>query len=311
MPFADTTRLLAVTARTLPRAGSANLDLMGPPDDLDRARDRLVAAGLERHADAIVALVEPSLRLVPDARDDPQLPVGASKLGGRPDLPRELEWPSFGGVPQSFLAQIDLAAVHRLPGADRLPAAGLLSFFYDSEQRTWGFDPADRGSSQVLYTPQASPLERRDFPAALVDWRFAACGLEAHTELCFPPWESFDVEELGLSRDQRFAYAKTLPGEEQLMHRMLGHPDPVQGDMQLECQLAASGVYCGNATWHRDPRGAELRPGAASWRLLLQIDSDDRAGMTWGDCGRLYYWMRREDLAARRFDRAWCILQCT
>jgi hypothetical protein len=31
--------------------------------------------------------------------------------------------------------------------------------------------------------------------------------------------------------------------------------------------------------------------------LLLQVDSDDDAGMMWGD-GRIYYWIRRENLIA-------------
>ena len=29
-----------------------------------------------------------------------------------------------------------------------------------------------------------------------------------------------------------------------------------------------------------------------------------------GDCGRVYFCIRKEDLAARRFDRVWLILQC-
>lgn len=32
--------------------------------------------------------------------------------------------------------------------------------------------------------------------------------------------------------------------------------------------------------------------------------------MIWGDCGRIYWMMRRADLAARRFDRAGFDLQC-
>lgn len=33
--------------------------------------------------------------------------------------------------------------------------------------------------------------------------------------------------------------------------------------------------------------------------------------MMWGDLGRLYFWIRDDDLAARRFEKAWLILQCT
>ncbi len=36
----------------------------------------------------------------------------------------------------------------------------------------------------------------------------------------------------------------------------------------------------------------------------MQIDSDDRNGMLWGDSGMLYVWIRRDDLRTRRFDRA-------
>jgi uncharacterized protein YwqG len=80
--------------------------------------------------------------------------------------------------------------------------------------------------------------------------------------------------------------------------------------MQLECQLANSGIYGGRPSDYQDPRVAALRAGAADWRLLLQVDSDDAAGMMWGDVGRIYYWIRAQDLAARRFDQAWLILQC-
>jgi hypothetical protein len=31
----------------------------------------------------------------------------------------------------------------------------------------------------------------------------------------------------------------------------------------------------------------------------------------WGDVGRIYYWIREQDLRSRAFDAAWLILQCT
>jgi uncharacterized protein YwqG len=49
---------------------------------------------------------------------------------------------------------------------------------------------------------------------------------------------------------------------------------------------------------------------AAEWQLVLQIDSDIRVGMEWGDAGRLYLCTREHDLAASRFDRCWIVMQC-
>ena len=38
---------------------------------------------------------------------------------------------------------------------------------------------------------------------------------------------------------------------------------------------------------YSDPRAASLKSGAARWRLLFQVDSEDASGMMWGDVGRL------------------------
>jgi uncharacterized protein YwqG len=74
--------------------------------------------------------------------------------------------------------------------------------------------------------------------------------------------------------------------------------------MRLQCQLVSHGV-----TDENDPRVAELSPRAKNWRLLFQVDSDEHAGMRWGDNGMLYYWIERADLAAHRFDATWLVLQ--
>lgn len=81
--------------------------------------------------------------------------------------------------------------------------------------------------------------------------------------------------------------------------------------MELECQLVSHGVSCGEAIEDDDPRVRALRPGAAEWQLLFQIDTDEEGpGWMWGDVGMLYFWIPREALRRAAFDRAWMILQC-
>ena len=72
----------------------------------------------------------------------------------------------------------------------------------------------------------------------------------------------------------------------------------------------SNGLYCSDASGYKDPRAKELESGAKDWRLLLQIDSDDKASMMWGDSGRLYFWIRQDDLQNKRFEKTWVILQC-
>ncbi len=193
-----------------------------------------------------------SIRLRSELVEESSLGIGETKLGGSPDLPPSFEWPSYGDLPQSLIAQIDLAEVHPYDVEGLLPESGLLSFFYDSAQSVWGFDPAEDGAWTVHYTAAAEPLTRRDPPSDLPEeGRFRAMRLRADVERTFAPWEFSEVAALNLSRDQLFAYGELIEASDEPIHRLLGHPDPIQGDMQLECQLVSHGLYCGDSTGYR------------------------------------------------------------
>ena len=62
-------------------------------------------------------------------------PIGASRMGGAPDLPHDFSWPTFESsidgklVHSGFLLQIDLSKLPLAPG-NPLPATGLLSVFH-------------------------------------------------------------------------------------------------------------------------------------------------------------------------------------
>ena len=92
------------------------------------------------------------------------------------------------------------------------------------------------------------------------------------------------------------------------IHRLGGVPHEIQNPMEAECELARRGEDPLALSYSRQQEVAE--EAKARWGLLLQVDSDDAAGTMWGDAGMVYYWIRDDDLAARRFDRAWCVMQC-
>jgi uncharacterized protein YwqG len=54
----------------------------------------------------------------------------------------------------------------------------------------------------------------------------------------------------------------------------------------------------------------DLERDAEQWRLLLQLSSDDEAGLELGyPLGRLYVWIREGDLAQARFDDVWAFIR--
>ncbi len=288
-----------------------------PPPGPASAAEALRRAGI-LHAEALARLAEPSIRITAERTAIDALSPGASRFGGAPDVPPGFVWPERGGRPLTFLAQLDLAEV-RAPG---LPASGWLLFFYDAVEQPWGFDPMDAGGARVIHVDAArGALARRPHPQVdPAGGPFECCRLrftpaidlpDAGDELLEKARVPFDDARL----DAYLEVSAALSGIEAVdarYHHLLGNPQLVQGDMRGECQLVTSGVYVGKPEAFQGERTQELlRAAPAEWRLLLQIDTDeDGPGWMWGDCGRIYFWIRRADLAEGAFDKAWLVLQC-
>jgi uncharacterized protein YwqG len=267
----------------------------------------LTGAGLAAHARNLVGLARPAIGI--DARPCKQneLVTGASRFGGVPDLPNGFLWPRYKKRPLAFLGQIDLSVVHAV-GRSALPRSGTLAFFYEVNSMEWGFDPKNRGCSHVAYFERGTPHVRTMPPAMATLSPTCELTFSSLTDLL----DSGDLlfETIGtLTEPELEAYWRVLSANQPAYnHHLLGHPQLVQNDMRLECQLVSSGIDMGNGGSNAArKRGAAA---AAQWELLLQLDTDERTDWMWGDCGRIYFWIRRQDLAERRFENAWLVLQC-
>ena len=229
--------------------------------------------------------------------------------------------------PLSFVAQINFAEARSAGTLDAdFPESGLLSVFYDLMEQPWGFNPADACALKLIFSEGDAELERRPQPPALLELpdhcRLAPMACELHACITALPLESaqWDSQGLALDEEQRDRFvewwfddaqnAASSGGEDSGCHRIGGWPTPVQGDMQTKCALVAAGHYCGNGDAYADEATRAVRDTATQWLLLLQIGSDEKGGMGWGDEGQVYLWMRRDDLRARRFDRVRLVLQC-
>lgn len=270
-----------------------------------------VAAGLSRLVKDIDAVSQASIRLYTTPVDESTLKIGASKIGGVPDLPPGVRWPEWKGLPQSFIAQIRLDDARQYDTDRVLPQSGMLWFFYDAQQQTFGADPADRGGWSVIFTDDLTNLKRTPAPAKLpAASQFKACSIRFASEITLSQYPKLEIPNFDWTDEEQKKYEALLstfpdPADHAAIHdRLLGNPDTIQDDMRLECQLTSHGVTDVN-----DPRAAELSKGAMEWRLLLQIDSDEHAGMRWGNAGMIYYWIERADLLVKRFDNTWLVLQ--
>jgi predicted DNA-binding WGR domain protein len=248
--------------------------------------------------------------------------ASTSRLGGNPNLPRDVAWPrdpDEPALPLWFLLQIRLSEMPR-GAASELPPRGMLYFFidFDSERRPWEtarvlFSPVETG---LVATPMPEDLKialataafRRDnkgrrtvtlpedLRTLLRGTGGRVCRLKARPMLALPMSDSPEYEPIGavVDRDpkledrfwnllEKFDKQQGYPPA----HRLLGHPHLVQDNMVTNLEKSL-----------RTP-----------WRLLLQLDSDHTANQVWGDMGSLYFWIPEPDLKKLRFDRVRCVYQ--
>jgi len=236
-------------------------------------------ADLTAHANTFLRLARPALTFKSTKAADAKLPVGASKLGGGPDMPPGAEWPVLGGDPLAFLAQFNLADLHASLVCRELPSSGLLSIFSRWDEDEGNDDFSEKGSWRLFYFPDVSKLTRSLTP----DLAFASCRLAFTETLTMPDTESPWDKELGLGRDNKVwdTYQDCIAGYD-CGHRILGYPTPIQNDML----------------------------GKKTVRHLLTIGGDYNAGWEWGDGGSLYFTIGEEHLKAQKFDRVRMEMQC-
>ena len=296
--------------------------------DREELKRRLDAAGLGSVADRIVALSRPCYRIERTLTPEDQIPLGASKFGGLPDVPADFTWPRIPGQryaePVEFVGQVRLADLPE-PLPEPLPHDGLLSFF------------ARWSEGQVFYFPQGTPLERSPSPNPEVApapegfWQklkaefkrnpdprqtYRSCTLKFVHAFSAPDGDHSTIRALKLSDDDSEVYSEQVlesPDEPPavtyaIQHQMLGHARPVQNEMELECDHIRDG-----SAMRWDLPQERFIKASQEWVLLLQVDTDDckeGPGWMWGDAGMLYFWIHRDDLAARVFNKVVMMAQC-
>ncbi len=275
--------------------------------------------------DAVIQMLAPSVRLIPDPSQATDL--GRSRIGGLPDLPAGFGWPVYEklpdplpnwapatwrqllGQPLAFLLQVNLTEIRPFDLDRRLPESGMLYFFYLNVVERFHLSPRPDEITFVLFTPEAQVLRRGSAHSSLPsDCVYRGFTLSPRLEWTIP--EPYDLLRAGIeqaeieSQLEQFSdlidcpslrtEAAELQGFAPVFeskHRLLGHPELIQ-------------AYC-------------TANGFPDARLLLQVDSDftwkdaslPETGMMWGDAGRIYFYIKQEDLRVQRFDATWAHLE--
>ncbi len=301
----------------------------------------IAGSPLRNRSAELLALVQPAVhlrkRMTEAGREGPRrwfglrrgdvtmvrqaLPValGASKLGGLPDVPAGFEWPQLKGKPLGFIGQLRCADLPVAELGALWPADGLLHFFSHLEGGALAGGHSAEKTPFVVYTESTDGLRPAQLPAGaqetgLILHQF---GLELELVPTLPDVLAPETFPLEFNATEDDAYFRIR--EELLESVLRGAPDhqagghscliDIQCDIRVEFELSS--------TSNANPRTEDAWNAAAGraedWRLLLQVDTDDDLGVMWGNLGvgMAYFGIRADDLRQRRFHRAQVMMQCS
>ena len=257
--------------------------------------------GLSQRRADIEKVTRQAALLKTHSAPESKIALGETKIGGRPDLPKDWEWPKHSsGKSLAFIAQINLSEVHNAVAFSELPESGILYIF-----SVYGWQEDDDSDpklpksrlkddwNEVLFHPNGNvPLTRRRRPSDVNG--FKAARVEAIPVISLPDekepamralkWRKGDIETFAWKLTNSFNKVRNSLLGNPANHLLLGFADYEQHFATIVAK-------------HK-------------LQLLFQIDSDVNTKMCWGDGGRLYFWIKPADLNRCDFSNVFVDYQC-
>jgi uncharacterized protein YwqG len=254
---------------------------------------------------ATIDAIQPALKINYKLNEVPG--TGCSKFGGYPDLPRNLNSPvDKKGIPYLLLAQINLSEIQSYNLAYPIPEKGILYFFAQAEYPY---------AYEVLYSDGSKPLmERRPLPKAAEKkpfWSFLfkrrnyfkaypTSTISFEQSYTIPYYSSLYYNQLELEGKlekveevitDEYVYFDDLFDEKAIQHHLFGNYQVVQNE-RIESDLAGNKLNCKKLT----EKDLPAIKASMDWILFLQLDADSALEFHFGDAGKTYFFIKKQDL---------------
>lgn len=289
-------------------------------------KNKLIAAieknTAEPYKKAVVNEIKSSIRLKTNAK--PCIEIGKTKLGGCPDLTKKISWAKsqYDNNYLSFLGQINLKEVEKFDEEKLLPEKGMLYFFFNLDSGDDGkviFTEEDTGLEKAV-PPEEFKVQKKSFFQRLFTGKskrriLKESQVEIYKEYNIPSWDSLRLERMHKITQTTI---KPINAFEEGIFEDLYE----EGETESTSNHHLIGNYSGiQNEYHelnfidfdfKDFEQLKLSDldKALKWRLLFQFDSDKNLEISYGDWGRVYFFIHEEDLIRRNFNNVRISADC-
>lgn len=269
----------------------------GSPTQVALLGEALARHGLQRYADALLRHARQALPLRTVESEDYASP-GNTRIGGRPDLPPGIDYPSTDGKPWRFYAQIDLADIASMQSW--LPRSGRLYFFGEGQEEGDGVCVLHSDAPADALRTHAWPEDAEFADGCSVSDAYEGYKASVDITVSLP-----NLYNAGNGR---------LLGEDAMLLEIDRDDALQEAYWALEAELAGDGerrnaAHLMNAhvfTQHENPQEQASREKGGlpvEWVNLLTLCSDGNPGFCFWDAGTFTFSIHEKDLALGDFSR--------
>lgn len=266
----------------------------------------------------IIKLIKPTIGIQTKKLNSDDLKIGSSKIGGKPDMPKDILWPRVNDSDLVFCAQYNVSEFKKYDFENLLPEKGMFYVFIGIDEE-WNEFSMNQNDSKIFFIKNIDNLERKEFPVSLGEnKKIEPAEIQYFESLTIPDDENYKLFYFNDKYEHFYfhfyqdteEYIEELNGFVDNMHQILGEDKSVQSSVVYD--FSSNELKIGNDEEYTE-KWNEILENSKSFTTLLQLDCmDSNTNLDeFGGSGVFYFGIKTKDLEQKNFENISMSFQTT
>ena len=272
----------------------------------------------EDDKEKIIKLIKPAIGILTKKMESDNWKIGGSKIGGKPDLPKDVSWPRVNDSDLVFCAQYNFSEFKKFDVENLLPEKGMLYVFIgiNGEYNEFSIEQKD---CKIFFIENLEDLERKEYPTTLkTEGKVEPAEIQYFESITIPDDENYKLiyfdekyEDFYFHfyQDTEEYIAEELNGIADNMHQILGEDKSIQSSVVYEFSKNELNISDEKYTekWN------EILDNSKTFSNLLQLDCmDSNTNLDkFGGSGVFYIGLKTKELENKNFNNLMISFQTT
>ncbi len=272
----------------------------------------------EDDKEKIIKLIKPAIGILTKKMESDNLKIGGSKIGGKPDLPKDISWPRLNDSDLVFCAQYNISELKKFDVENLLPEKGMFYIFIgiNGEYNEFSVEQKDY---KIFFIENLEELVRKEYPTTLkTEGKVEPAEIQYFESLTIPDDENYKLIYFDEKYEDFYFYfyqdteeyiAEELNENADNMHQILGEDKSIQSSVVYEFSREELDVSYDKYTEKWD----EILENSKTFSNLIQLDCmDSNTNLDkFGGSGVFYIGLKTKELEKKNFNNLKISFQTT